>query len=88
MQQHVITVIPEIEMPGHGDEVVYAYPEFVMAREALYTIRPLCGEGKTYTFLENVLKRSYAAIPFRVYIHVGEMRLSVELGIPVLIANA
>lgn len=65
-----ITVIPEIEMPGHSDEVVYAYPELSCTGKP-YTQSDLCvGKEKTYTFLENVLKEVMQLFPSE-YIHIG-----------------
>ena len=65
-----IEVIPEIEMPGHSDEVVYAYPEISCTGKP-YTQSDLCvGKEATYTFMENVLKETMALFPSK-YIHIG-----------------
>ena len=65
-----IEVIPEIEMPGHSDEVVYAYPELSCTGKP-YTQSDLCvGKEATYTFMENVLKETMALFPSK-YIHIG-----------------
>ncbi|MCR5076865.1 MAG: family 20 glycosylhydrolase [Prevotella sp.] len=65
-----ITVIPEIEMPGHSDEVVFAYPELSCTGKP-YTQSDLCvGNELTYTFMENVLKEVMQLFP-STYIHIG-----------------
>ena len=65
-----ITIIPEIEMPGHSDEVVYAYPELSCTGKP-YTQSDLCvGKEQTYTFMENVLKEVMQLFPSK-YIHIG-----------------
>ena len=65
-----ITIIPEIEMPGHSDEVVYAYPELSCTGQP-YTQSDLCvGKEQTYTFMENVLKEVMQLFPSK-YIHIG-----------------
>lgn len=50
-----ITVIPEISMPGHSEEVLAVYPE-LSCTGAPYTQGTLClGNENTYQFLKNVL---------------------------------
>ena len=70
-----ITVIPEIEMPGHSREVLAAYPELscLTADGLSYASRgsDLCpGREETYVFLENVLREVMEIFPSH-YIHVG-----------------
>lgn len=65
-----ITVIPEIEMPGHSEEVLMAYPELSCSGKA-YQNGELCvGKEITFRFLENVLKEVMKLFPSE-YIHVG-----------------
>ena len=48
-------MIPEIEMPGHSEEVLTAYPELSCTGEP-YRHSDFCvGKEATFTFLENVL---------------------------------
>jgi hexosaminidase len=64
-----ITVIPEIEMPGHSDEVLAAYPE--LACPGSKGSSDYCvGNEATFTFLQNVLKEIMKLFPSE-YIHVG-----------------
>lgn len=50
-----IEVIPEIEMPGHSDEVLAVYPELSCSGKP-YTDSDFCiGNEQTFEFLENVL---------------------------------
>ncbi len=68
-QRH-ITVIPEIEMPGHSDEVTAAYPELSCSGKP-YTEGDFCvGNEQTFTFLENVLREVMDIFPSE-YIHIG-----------------
>ncbi len=65
-----ITIVPEIEMPGHSEEVLTAYPELSCTHEP-YKQSDFCpGSVATYDFLENVLKEVMDVFPSR-YIHVG-----------------
>lgn len=68
--QRGITIIPEIEMPAHSEEVLTAYPELSCTHE-LYKQADFCpGSMATYDFLENVLKEVMDVFPSQ-YIHVG-----------------
>lgn len=65
-----ITVIPEIEMPGHSSEVLAAYPELSCTKRP-YTSGEVCiGNEATFTFFENVLTEVMRLFPSR-YIHIG-----------------
>jgi len=65
-----ITIVPEIEMPGHSEEVLTAYPELSCTHEP-YKQADFCpGNVGTYDFLENVLKEVMDIFPSH-YIHVG-----------------
>jgi hexosaminidase len=62
-----VTIIPEIEMPGHSAAATAAYPEFSSP------VHPsiLCpGRDETFDFLENVLTEVFALFP-STYIHIG-----------------
>jgi hexosaminidase len=75
--ERYVTVIPEIEMPGHSTAVLAAYPElgctegpFEVAMtwgvfEDIY-----CPSEETFQFLENVLTEVMELFPSR-YIHIG-----------------
>lgn len=65
-----ITVIPEIEMPGHSEEVLAAYPELSCTGRP-YTSSDFCvGKEATFTFLEEVLTEVMDIFPSE-YIHIG-----------------
>ena len=69
-QKHYITVIPEIEMPSHSEEVTTAYPE-LSCTHVPYKQADFCvGNEKTFEFLENVLLEVMDIFPSE-YIHVG-----------------
>jgi len=74
-----ITVIPEIEMPGHSSEVFAAYPDLSCKGDTL-PVQPggywpnsdifCAGNDKTFEFLENVLAEVMELFPSP-YIHIG-----------------
>jgi hexosaminidase len=72
-----ITVIPEIEMPGHSVAALAAYPElgctlgpFEVFTKWGVTDDIYCPSEATFTFLENVLTEVIALFPGK-YIHIG-----------------
>lgn len=75
--ERFVTVIPEIEMPGHSEEVVAAYPEFGSTDEKTavrqtWAVSPflLNPDPVTITFMQNVLSEVMAIFPGP-WIHVG-----------------
>ena len=76
-KSHYITVIPEIEMPGHSKAALTAYPELGCG-PGPYEVRTtwgvdeniFCPKEETFTFLENVLTEVMALFP-STYIHIG-----------------
>ena len=69
-QQHYITIIPEIEMPAHSEEVLAAYPQLSCSGEPYKNADFCVGNEETFTFLENVLTEVMELFPSE-YIHVG-----------------
>ena len=74
-----ITVIPEIEMPGHTSEVFAAYPQLSCKGEKLYvqsgsywpnTDIFCAGNEEVFTFIEDVLDEVMELFPAK-YIHIG-----------------
>ncbi len=74
-----ITVVPEIEMPGHCGAMLEAYPEFSCTGKPWRKnpklgwefSDPVCvGNEQTYEFLENILSEVMDLFPSK-YIHVG-----------------
>jgi hexosaminidase len=73
-----ITVVPEIEMPGHATAALVAYPEFGSAATPLTGMPVGWGiypnlyntDDATFAFLENVLTEVMDLFPGE-YIHVG-----------------
>jgi hexosaminidase len=75
-QRH-ITIIPEIEMPGHSLAALAAYPElsctggpFEVGKKWGVFDDVYCPKEETFTFLENVLTEVLALFPSE-YIHIG-----------------
>ena len=69
-QERFITVIPEIEMPAHSEEVLTAYPELSCTHEPYKQADFCVGNEKTFEFLENVLTEVMELFPSE-YIHIG-----------------
>lgn len=58
-----ITIIPEIEFPGHSDEVLAAYPELSCEGKP-YTSGTFCAGNKgTYKFMEKILNEVMELFP-------------------------
>ena len=65
-----ITVIPEIEMPGHSEEVIYALPHLSCEGKP-YSSGEFCvGNEQTFEFLETILMEVMDIFPSE-YIHIG-----------------
>ena len=65
-----IEIIPEIEMPGHSEEVLAAYPELSCKGEP-YAQGEFCvGNEATFRFIENVLLEVMDVFPSKM-IHIG-----------------
>ena len=69
-KQRGITVIPEIEMPGHSDEVLAVYPNLACSGKPFVSGELCLGNDSTFIFLKNVLTEVMAIFPSE-YIHVG-----------------
>jgi hexosaminidase len=72
-----ITIVPEIEMPGHALAILAAYPEFGCGGEKFEVCKTwgvfddvLCPTEQTFSFLDDVLKEVCALFPGK-YIHIG-----------------
>ncbi len=73
-----ITVIPEIEMPGHALAALASYPELgctggpyeVQTRWGVFDDVFCAGKEETFEFLENVLSEVMELFPSE-YIHIG-----------------
>src|SRR3546814_15343115 len=65
-----ITIIPEIEMPGHSEEVLAVYPELSCTGEPFQHGTFCIGNEATFTFLKNVLTEVLAVFPSE-YTHIG-----------------
>lgn len=77
-KEHFITVVPEIEMPGHALAAITAYPEFsctggpfeVGTKWGVYDDVFCAGNDKVFDFLEDVLTEVMNLFPSE-YIHIG-----------------
>ena len=65
-----ITVIPEIEMPAHSEEVLAAYPELSCTGEPFKHSDFCIGNEKTFEFLQDIIDEVIEIFPSE-YIHIG-----------------
>lgn len=72
-----ITVVPEIEMPGHAVAAIASYPELGCSGKQIEVQKKwgvfedvFCPKPETFTFLENVLAEVMPLFPSQ-YIHIG-----------------
>jgi alpha-N-acetylglucosaminidase len=78
--ERYVTIVPEIEMPGHARSAIAAYPELGVFPDKQQGIRPwtrwgisediLAPRPKTIEFCKDVLTEVMALFPSR-YIHIG-----------------
>jgi hexosaminidase len=70
-EERHITVIPEIDMPGHATAANKAYPQFSgggSEKHPEFTFHP--GKEETYNYLTNILREVNALFPSRM-LHLG-----------------
>lgn len=65
-----ITIIPEIEMPGHADEVLAVYPHLKCENASARTGEFCIGNDSTFTFMQDVLSEIMEIFP-STYLHIG-----------------
>jgi hexosaminidase len=77
-KERFITVVPEIEMPGHALAALAAYPELSCDASKTYEVGTkwgvyddvFCPNENTFTFLQDVLTEVMDLFPSK-YIHIG-----------------
>jgi hexosaminidase len=88
-QDRFITILPEIEMPGHSEEAIFAYPQLGCkdTTGAIHRERVLDPSEYTFNFYENVLTEVMDLFPDK-YIHIGgdEAEVTDWLKSPVAVA--
>ncbi len=73
-----INIVPEIEMPGHSEAALAAYPELSCDPSQTYKVAETwgvfhdiyCPSDKTFNFLQDVLTEVMELFPSK-YIHIG-----------------
>ncbi|MBP3547413.1 MAG: beta-N-acetylhexosaminidase [Alistipes sp.] len=65
-----ITIIPEIEMPGHSDEVLAAYPELRCTQQPERQGDLCIGKEATFEMMQAILDEVIEIFPSE-YIHIG-----------------
>jgi len=77
-QERYVTIVPEIDMPGHTNAALVAYPELSCSRKSpgLYTgtevgFSTFCAnKEETYAFVDDVVREIAALTPGK-YFHMG-----------------
>ncbi len=69
-QKRGITIIPEIEMPGHSEEVIAAYPHLGCVGAKKGQGEFCLGNDSTFTFMQDVITEMMDIFP-STYIHIG-----------------
>ncbi|MEO1032420.1 MAG: family 20 glycosylhydrolase [Bacteroidota bacterium] len=76
-QERFVTIIPEIEMPGHSQAAIAAYPELGCTGEQVKVAKTwgifeevYCPSEATFKFLEDVIDEVVELFPGK-YIHIG-----------------
>ena len=72
-----ITIIPEIEMPGHSDEVLAAYPELKCTHMPENQGELCIGKEATFEMMQAILDEVIEIFPSE-YIHIGGDEASKE----------
>ncbi|MDR6940861.1 beta-N-acetylhexosaminidase [Mucilaginibacter pocheonensis] len=88
-QDRFVTILPEIEMPGHSEAAIFAYPELGCqdSTGAKHRVRMLDPSEDTFKFMEDVLTEVIGLFPNQ-YIHIGgdEAEMADWLKSPVAVA--
>lgn len=77
-QDRQITIIPEINLPGHSSAILAAYPQFGCQEDQEYQVisswgifdNILCPTDETFSFIEDVMVEVMDLFPSE-YIHIG-----------------
>lgn len=69
-EERYITIIPEIEMPGHSDEVIAAYPELGCSHKPKNQGDLCIGKEATFEMMQSILDEIIEIFPSE-YIHIG-----------------
>lgn len=78
-KERFITIIPEIELPGHSSAALAAYPNLGCKANYNYKVQTTwgifkevyCPKEETFQFLEDVLSEVIDLFPDSPYIHIG-----------------
>ncbi len=78
-RERYVTIIPEIDLPGHSAAALASYPEFGCKKNHKYEVHRtwgafpdiLCPTEPTFKFIEGVLNEVISLFPDSPYIHIG-----------------
>lgn len=65
-----ITIVPEIEMPGHSEAVTFCYPEYLCDGAQPGAGVFCAGKDETFDFLQDIIDEVIDLFPGK-YIHIG-----------------
>lgn len=74
-----VTIVPEIDLPGHASAGLASYPEFGCTKNYWYKVQTTwgafpdvyCPTDSTFQFLDDVLTEVISLFPNSPYIHIG-----------------
>lgn len=76
-KERYITVVPEIEMPGHAVAALAAYPQYSCRQQPMETLTTwgvsddiFCSKDSTFNFLFDIMEEVLELFPSK-YIHIG-----------------
>ena len=76
-KERYITIVPEIEMPGHAVAALSAYPQFSCRQQPLKTLTKwgisddvYCSKDSTFEFIFDIMNEVLELFPSK-YIHIG-----------------
>jgi len=78
-KKHFVQIVPEIEMPGHAQAALAAYPEFGNYPDSPVEVwtsfgvseHIFCPREETISFLQDILEEVMALFPHSKWIHIG-----------------
>lgn len=78
-ESRYVTIIPEIDLPGHSSAALAAYPEHGCKNDFRYAVKTTgggfpdvyCPTEQAFDFIENVLDEVIGLFPNSPYIHIG-----------------
>lgn len=78
-KERYVTIVPEIDLPGHSSAALASYPNLVCKKNPPYEVQTTwpaspnvyCPKESTFQFIEDVLSEVIRLFPNSPYIHIG-----------------